>query len=163
MKINGKTQKTYSITGKTTYNFTIPKTWNNREVKVLVIYGENNNYKSSRIETTTKITLPTNKTAKKEEVVNNYYVSAENGLDTNTGSQTSPFKTIQKAITTVQNNKQTANIYLDGNFKGAGNTNLTVPGDLRINFIGVGNSSIDGEVNYTLKIELDADEYYWGS
>ncbi|WP_308575540.1 hypothetical protein, partial [uncultured Methanosphaera sp.] len=41
--------------------------------------------------------------------------------------------------------------------------NLTVPGDLHINFIGVGNSSIDGEVNYTLKEELSDGEYYWGS
>ena len=160
VKINGKTQKTYAITGKTTYNFTIPKSWNGRDIKVLVIYGENGKYKTSRLEITTKIILSTTKTIKKENVINNYYVSAENGLDTNTGSSNSPFKTIQKAITTVENNKQTANIYLDGNFKGVGNTNLTVPGNLQINFIGVGNSSIDGEVNYTYNTD---DGYYWGS
>ena len=162
VKINGKTQKTYTINGKSTYNFIIPKSWNNHDVKVLVIYGENSKYNTSRTEITTKITLPTVKSVKKEDVVNNYYVSAENGLDTNAGTINNPFKTIQKAITTVQNNKQTANVYLTGNFKGAGNTNLTVPGDLRINFIGVGNSSIDGEVNYTYHIS-EGDDYYWGS
>ncbi|WP_303235216.1 Ig-like domain-containing protein [Methanosphaera cuniculi] len=160
VKINGKTQQTFNITGVATYNFTLTKSWNNREMKILVIYGENSKYSSSRSEITTKITLPTTKAVKKEETINNYYVSAENGLDTNTGAVDSPFKTIQKAITTAQNNKQTANIYLDGNFKGIGNTNLTVPGDLRINFIGVGNSSIDGEVNYTYNTD---NGYYFGS
>ena len=150
VKIEGKTLQTIKIKGKTTLNFTIPKSWNNREIKVLAIYGENNNHKESRTEIKTKITLPNTKTTKTDETINNYYVSANTGSDTNTGSQSSPFKTIQKAITTVTNNKQNANIYLDGIFKGVGNTNLTVPGDLHINFIGVGNSSIDGEVNYTL-------------
>ena len=167
VKIEGKTLQTLKINGKTQVNFTIPKSWNNREIKVLAIYGENNNHKESRTEIKTKLTLPkTNiKEVKKDETINNYYVSANNGSDNNTGSQTSPFKTIQKAIDTVNSNKQNANIYLDGNFKGVGNTNLTVPGNLHINFIGVGNSSIDGEVNYTYKkySELDSDEYYWGS
>ena len=163
VKIEGKTLQTIKITGKTTVNFTIPKRWNNREIKVLAIYGENNNHKESRMEIKTKITLPNTKTTKTDEAINNYYVSANSGSDSNTGSQTSPFKTIQKAITTVTNNKQPANIYLDGNFKGVGNTNLTIPGNLHINFIGVGNSSIDGEVSYDLIKELGEDEYYWGS
>ncbi|WP_304123630.1 hypothetical protein [Methanosphaera cuniculi] len=162
VKIEGKTLQTLKITGKTTVNFTIPKSWNNREIKVLAIYGENNNHKESRCEIKTKLVLHT-KTTKKDNTINNYYVSDKTGSDTNTGTQNSPFKTILKAITTVTNNKQNANIYLDGQFKGVGNTNLTVPGDLHINFIGVGNSSIDGEVNYTLKYNLTDGEYYWGS
>ena len=163
VKIEGKTLQNLKINGKTTVNFTIPKSWNNREIKVLAIYGENGQYISSRSEIKTKLILPkTPKEVKKDDVVNNYYVS-NNGLDTNPGTQSSPFKTIQKAINTVNSNKQTANIYLDGEFKGIGNTNLTVPGNLRINFIGVGNSSIDGEVNYTIKTVLDPEEYYWGS
>ena len=162
VKIEGKTLQTLKINGKTTVNFTIPKSWNNREIKVLAIYGENKNHKESRTEIKTKLILNT-KTTKTEEVINNYYVSYLTGSDSNTGSQTSPFKTIQKAITTIQNNGQTANVYLDGNFKGVGNTNLTVPGNLKINFIGVGNSSIDGEVNYTIKTQLTDGEYYWGS
>ena len=161
VKIEGKTLQNLKIKGKTTVNFTIPKSWNNREIKVLAIYGENNNHKESRTEIKTKLVLPNTKTTKTDEVINNYYVSDLTGSDTNTGSQTSPFKTIQKAISTVNTNKQNANIYLDGNFKGVGNTNLTVPGNLHINFIGVGNSSIDGEVNYTIKTILDPDEYYW--
>ncbi|WP_308574601.1 Ig-like domain-containing protein [uncultured Methanosphaera sp.] len=159
VKIEGKTLQNLKITGKTTVNFTIPKSWNNREIKVLAIYGENNNHKESRMEIKTKLVLPNTKTTKKDNTINNYYVSDQSGSDINTGSQSSPFKTIQKAINTVNTNKQSANIYLDGNFKGLGNTNLTVPGDLHINFIGVGNSSIDGEVNYT----MGGDGYYWGS
>ena len=162
VKIEGKTLQNLKITGKTQVNFTIPKSWNNREIKILAIYGENNNHKQSRMEIKTKLTLNT-KTTKTDTTVNNYYVSANSGSDTNTGSQSSPFKTIQKAIATVNSNKQNANIYLDGVFKGVGNTNLTVPGDLHINFIGVGNSSIDGEVNYTMKTTLEEGEYYWGS
>ncbi|PAV07814.1 beta strand repeat-containing protein [Methanosphaera cuniculi] len=162
VKIEGKTLQNLKINGKTQVNFTIPKSWNNREIKVIAIYGENNNHKQSRMEIKTKLILNT-KTTKTEEVINNYYVSYLTGSDSNTGSQTSPFKTIQKAITTIQNNGQTANVYLDGNFKGVGNTNLTVPGNLKINFIGVGNSSIDGEVNYTIKTQLTDGEYYWGS
>ena len=150
VKIQGKTLQNLKIKGKTTVNFTIPKSWNNREIKVLAIYGENNNHKESRMEIKTKLILPSTKTTKTDETINNYYVSDLAGSDTNTGSQTSPFKTIQKAITTIQANNQKANIYLDGQFKGVGNTNLTVPGNLYINFIGIGNSSIDGEVNYTL-------------
>ena len=163
VKIEGKTLQNLKINGKTTVNFTIPKSWNNRQIKVLAIYGENNNHKQSRMEIKTKLVLPNTKTTKKDDTINNYYVSDLTGSDTNTGSQTSPFKTIQKAISTVESNKQNANIYLDGQFKGVGNTNLTVPGDLHINFIGVGNSSIDGEVKYDLKYNLTDGEYYWGS
>ena len=163
VKIEGKTLQTIKIKGKTQVNFTIPKSWNNREIKVLAIYGENKNHKESRTEIKTKITLPSTKTTKTDEAINNYYVSDLTGSDSNSGTQTSPFKTIQKAITTITNNKQNANIYLDGQFKGVGNTNLTVPGDLHINFIGVGNSSIDGEVKYDLKYNLTDGEYYWGS
>ena len=151
VKIEGKTLQNLKITGKTIVNFTIPKSWNNREIKVLAIYGENNNHKQSRTEIKTKLTLPKTEIKEvKKDTINNYYVSSNTGSDTNTGSQSSPFKTIQKAITTIQANNQIANIYLDGQFKGVGNTNLTIPGNLHINFIGVGNSSIDGEVNYTL-------------
>ena len=163
VKIEGKTLQNLKINGKTTVNFTIPKSWNNREIKVLAIYGENNNHKESRTEIKTKLILPSTKTTKKDEAINNYYVSDLTGSDNNSGTQTSPFKTIQKAISTVNTNKQNANIYLDGQFKGVGNTNLTIPGDLHINFIGIGNSSIDGEVNYTLKYNLTDGEYYWGS
>ncbi|WP_304123405.1 hypothetical protein [Methanosphaera cuniculi] len=124
VKIEGKTLQTLKIKGKTTVNFTIPKSWNNREIKVLAIYGENNNHKESRTEIKTKLVLPNTKTTKTDITVNNYYVSANSGSDSNTGSQSSPFKTIQKAIQTVNSNKQNANIYLDGVFKGVGNTNL---------------------------------------
>ena len=163
VKIEGKTLQNIKINGKTTVNFTIPKSWNNREIKVLAIYGENNNHKQSRMEITTKLTTKTVVKDVKKDEINNYYVSDKTGSDTNQGTQNSPFKTIQKAISTVNTNKQNANIYLDGQFKGFGNTNLTVPGDLHINFIGVGNSSIDGEVNYTIKENLSDNEYYWGS
>ena len=159
VKIEGKTLQTLKINGKTTVNFTIPKSWNNREIKILAIYGENNNHKESRTEIKTKLTLPNTKITKTDEAINNYYVSDATGSDSNTGSSDNPFKTIQKAISTVNTNKQPANIYLDGNFKGVGNTNLTIPGDLKINFIGVGNSSIDGEVNYT----FSGDTGVWGS
>ena len=162
VKIEGKTLQNLNIKGKTTVNFTIPKSWNNREIRVLAIYGENSQYNTSRTEIKTKLTLPKTevKEVKKDTIVNNYYVS-NNGSDSNSGSVNSPFKTIQKAIDTVKNNKQAANIYLNGEFKGVGNTNLTIPGELYINFIGLGNSSINGEVNYTIAGE-DGD-YSWGS
>ena len=93
----------------------------------------------------------TNKTLKKESEIN-YYVSNDKGSDTNDGSIDKPYKTINQAITqTTKDN--TYNIHIStGTYTGVGNTNLTVNGDYKINFIGDGinKTIIDGEVNYTI-------------
>lgn len=157
IKINGKTVTTQQTKdGIVVYNFKLTKSWNNKNMTITVIYGENSNYHTSNATITEKITLKTmkaaaNKNLKSDATVNNIYVDAENGLDTNDGTQANPFKTIAKAIEAVNATKIPTNIYLTGTFKGVGNTNLTVPGNLTINFIGLGDAAIDGEVNYTYR------------
>ncbi len=82
----------------------------------------------------------------------NYYVSDATGSDDNDGSQAAPLKTIAAAIAKT-NADSVYNIYiLEGTYKGLGNTNLTVPGDYNINFIGSGinNTVIDGDAQFTL-------------
>ena len=82
----------------------------------------------------------------------NYYVSDSNGNDNNTGTQESPYKTIQTAIDKTTS-ESTYNIHiLEGTYKGLRNTNLTVNGNYNINFIGDGinKTILDGEVNYTI-------------
>lgn len=98
----------------------------------------------------TKNEKTTNKEIKKDSEIN-YYVS-NNGSDDNTGSETNPFKTIQTAINKTDD-QSTYNIYITaGTYKGVGNTNLTVNGNHKINFIGAGinQTILDGEVNYTV-------------
>ena len=108
------------------------------------------------------ITDTTTKNIKKEEQATDLYVSDTDGSDDNSGTNTSPYKTIQKALDTT-NADSTFNIHIaEGTYKGLGNTNLTVNGNYTINFIGTGNAVIDGEVNYTEHITQDGD-YYWGS
>ena len=90
-----------------------------------------------------------------------YYVSDTDGNDENDGSQTSPFKTINTAISKTDSD----NVYnihiLEGTYKGEGNTNLTVNGEYYINFIGEGvnKTIIDGELNYSILY----DEFSWES
>ena len=162
VKLNGKTIGLYNNTDSVDYK--IPQSWTNKNVTVLVIYGENSVYNTSRHQE--KITIKQNNlknkqsSMKKYDIIVNYYVSST-GSDSNNGTQESPFKTIAYAISKTTNDK-IYNIYLTGTFKGVGNTNLTVPGDYKINFIGQ-NATIDGEANYTIKETLDTGEYYWGS
>lgn len=97
-----------------------------------------------------EITKVDKKTTKKESKID-YYVSND-GDDTNSGTQESPFKTMQTAINkTTQENEYTIHI-AEGTYKGEGNLNLTIPGTNNINFIGSGvNKTIfDGEANFTL-------------
>ena len=51
------------------------------------------------------------------------YVDASSGDDTGTGASDSPFKTIQKGLSTVGTN---GTLYLNGEFKGGSNTNLEI-------------------------------------
>ena len=91
------------------------------------------------------------KTLKTEDEIN-YYVSDSKGLDSNDGSIDKPFKTIGHAVE-LTTDSSTYNIYIkEGTYKGVGNTNLTVSGTNKINFIGDGiNKTIfDGEANYTV-------------
>ena len=119
---------------------------------------------ASEVTTTTdnKIVDTNTKNIKTEEQSTDLYVSDTDGSDDNSGTNTSPYKTIQKALDTTTADS-TYNIHLaEGTYKGLGNTNLTVNGNYTINFIGNGNSIIDGEVNYTEHVMQDGD-YYWGS
>ncbi|MDO5826487.1 MAG: DUF1565 domain-containing protein, partial [Methanosphaera sp.] len=104
----------------------------------------------------------TAKNIKKEEQTTDLYVSDTTGSDDNSGTNTSPYKTIQKALdqTTADS---TFNIHIaEGTYKGLGNTNLTVNGENNINIIGEGinKTVIDGEVNYTITTNPG---YVWGS
>ncbi len=78
-----------------------------------------------------------------------YYVSNNGDDDTGNGSETNPFKTIQKAI----NQGFAVSIYptimiMEGTYKGVGNTNLTYSDLGILNIIGVYNKTIiDGEYN----------------
>jgi len=100
----------------------------------------------------TQVTDTTSKNIKKEETTTDLYVSDSSGSDDNSGTQTSPYKTIQKALDTT-NADSTFNIHiLEGTYKGLGNTNLTVNGNYNINFIGDGinNTILDGEASYVI-------------
>ena len=106
-----------------------------------------------------KIVDTNTKNIKKEEQTTDLYVSDTNGSDDNNGTNTSPYKTIQKALDTT-NADSTFNIHIaEGTYKGLGNTNLTVNGNYNINIIGEGNAVIDGEARY----DIDTTEYHWES
>jgi len=168
IKVNGITINTTKIiNGTASVNYKVSQNWANKEVTFTSTYSETSNYISSKgqkTETVQKVTtnkLTQNKLRESPDAT--LYVSSNNGADTNDGTQSNPLKTIEKAISIVNTTKTPTTIYLDGVFKGTGNTNLTIPGDLTINFIGLNDAKIDGEVNYTIKTELDPGEYYWGS
>ena len=115
---------------------------------------------TSNIKTTTKSSDKTGKTLKKEDEIN-YYVSDSKGSDTNDGSKDNPFKTIGHAVN-LTTASSIYNIHItEGTYKGIGNTNLTVPGSNKINFIGAGvNKTIfDGEAKY----DIQKNGFYWGS
>ncbi|WP_323736523.1 Ig-like domain repeat protein [Methanosphaera sp. ISO3-F5] len=102
-----------------------------------------------------------NKSLKTEGQTKDYYVSDTSGLDTNTGTQESPFKTIQTAIDKTGSDA-TYNIHIaEGTYKGLKNTNLTVNGNNKINFIGAGinKTVIDGEAKY----DIDITQFHWDS
>ena len=104
------------------------------------------------------------KSIKKEETSMDYYVSDNSGSDSNSGTNDSPFKTIQTALDKTTS-ECTYNIHIaEGTYKGLGNTNLTVNGDYFINFIGDGmNKTIfDGEADYKFH-ESGENDFYWGS
>ena len=110
-----------------------------------------------------KIVDTNTKNIKKETTTTDLYVSDTDGSDDNSGTSTSPYKTVQKALDQT-NADSTFNIHIaEGTYKGLGNTNLTVNGNYNINIIGEGNAIIDGEAKYDLKKELDSGEYYWDS
>ena len=109
------------------------------------------------------ITDTNTKNIKKEEQATDLYVSDTGGSDDNSGTNTSPYKTIQKALDTTTADS-TFNIHIaEGTYKGLGNTNLTVNGNYNINIIGEGNAVIDGEAKYDIKQELLPGEYFWDS
>ena len=124
---------------------------------------------ASEVTTTTtdnKIVDTTTKNIKKEEQTTDLYVSDTDGSDDNSGTNTSPYKTIQKALDTTTADS-TYNIHLaEGTYKGLGNTNLTVNGNYNINIMGDGinKTIIDGEANYTI---LDGNAWgnseYWNT
>ena len=150
---------------KQTIDTTTSQTIDNKEK---VIVNDNKEVKSNIKDTKTEITpkkeiktkeITTQKQKNKEEIKTlkkeseiNYYVSNDKGSDTNDGSIDKPYKTINQAITqTTKDNIY--NIHIStGTYTGVGNTNLTVNGDYKINFIGDGinKTIIDGEVNYTI-------------
>ena len=76
----------------------------------------------------------------KEDNEYNIYVNPDNGNDDNMGdSWQTPVKSIQKAIDLTQTNA-TSNIYLNGTFKGDGNTQLQIQNKNIINIIGSDNT-----------------------
>ncbi|MBR3213545.1 MAG: hypothetical protein IKF79_03415, partial [Methanosphaera sp.] len=112
------------------------------------------------ITTSDKIVDTTTKNIKTEEQTTDLYVSDTSGSDDNSGTNTSPYKTIQKALDTT-NADSTFNIHIaEGTYKGLGNTNLTVNGNYNINIIGSGNAVIDGEAKYEINMTPG---YTWGS
>ena len=168
IKVNGKTITTSKVINSVaSANYTIPAKWANKKLVFTSTYGGTQNYISSKGEKTETVNkssqnkLSQNKLRESSNAT--LYVSSNNGADTNDGTQSNPLKTIEKAISIVNTTKTPTTIYLDGVFKGQANTNLTIPGDLTINFIGLNDAKIDGEVNYTIKTQLDPGEYYWGS
>ena len=150
---------------KQTIDTTTSQTIDNKEK---IITNDNKELKSTIKDTKTEITpkkeiktkeITTQKQKNKEEIKTlkkeseiNYYVSNDKGSDTNDGTIDKPYKTINQAITqTTKDNIY--NIHIStGTYTGVGNTNLTVNGDYKINFIGDGinKTIIDGEVNYTI-------------
>jgi len=110
----------------------------------------------------TLVTDTTSKDIKKDETVTDLYVSDTDGSDDNSGTNTSPFKTIQTALDKTSSDG-TYNIHiLEGTYKGIGNTNLTVNGNNTINLIGDGinKTILDGEANYTIP---EPSIYVWES
>ena len=113
---------------------------------------------ASEVTTTTtdnKIVDTTTKNIKKEEQTTDLYVSDTSGSDDNSGTNDSPYKTIQKALDAT-NAESTYNIHIaEGTYKGLGNTNLTVNGNYYINIIGDGinKTVLDGEANYIIHSE----------
>jgi len=122
---------------------------------------------ASEVTTTTtdnKIVDTTTKNIKTEEQSTDLYVSDTDGSDNNSGTNTSPLKTLQGAFdkTTAEG---TYNIHIaEGTYKGLGNTNLTVNGNYNINIIGEGmNKTVfDGEAKYTINGKtVWGDSDYW--
>ena len=78
VKLNGKTIGLYNNTDSVDYK--IPQSWTNKNVTVLVIYGENSVYNTSRHQE--KITIKQNNlknkqsSMKKYDIIVNYYVSS---------------------------------------------------------------------------------------
>ena len=106
--------------------------------------------------------MDTTKNIKKEEQTTDYYVSDTSGSDDNSGTNDSPFKTIQTALDKTSSDG-TYNIHiLEGTYKGLGNTTLTVNGDYNINIIGSGiNTTVfDGEADYIIHQITDAGDFY---
>jgi len=116
------------------------------------------------ITTSDKIVDTTTKNIKTEEQSTDLYVSDTDGSDDNSGTNTSPYKTVQKALDQT-NSDSTFNIHIaEGIYKGLGNTNLTVNGNYNINFIGAGiNKTVfDGEVQYTIEgASVWGQDSYW--
>lgn len=163
------TSSTHVITSTSCTTEKVEVSDNNKEVKDTVTKTQEKPItktstttlkKDNNITKTTK-DVTTRKTLKKDSQID-YYVSGDKGLDTNDGTIDKPYKTINQAL------KQTTkdNIYnihiSSGKYTGIGNTNLTVNGDYKINFIGQ-NTIIDGEARYDMKKSLNPDEYYWES
>ena len=137
------TSSTHVITSTSCTTEKVEVSDNNKEVKDTVTKTQEKPItktstttlkKDNNITKTTK-DVTTRKTLKKDSQID-YYVSGDKGLDTNDGTIDKPYKTINQAL------KQTTkdNIYnihiSSGKYTGTGNTNLTVNGDYKINFIG---------------------------
>ncbi|MDD6286670.1 MAG: right-handed parallel beta-helix repeat-containing protein [Methanobacteriaceae archaeon] len=128
-------------------------------LKTSVSKESNDKQLTSEKKTSTKKNTSTKQLKTDNEV--NLYVSDSDGSDENAGSQDAPYKTVGKAISATTNDS-VYNIHVAaGTYKGVGNTNLTVPGNNTINFIGSGvNKTVfDGEVNY----DIQQNGFYWGS
>jgi len=114
--------------------------------------------------TSNDINYLSTKNVKKEETTRDLYVSDNRGSDDNSGTNDSPYKTVQKALNQT-NSDSTFNIHIaEGTYKGLGNTNLTVNGNYNINFIGDGiNKTVfDGEVEYYINSSAAwGQDTYW--
>ena len=124
---------------------------------------------ASEVTTTTtdnKIVDTTTKNIKTEEQSTDLYVSDTDGSDDNSGTNTSPLKTLQGAFDKTTS-EGTYNIHIaEGTYKGLGNTNLTVNGNYNINIIGDGmNKTVfDGEAQYTINgASVWGADDYWNS
>ncbi len=108
---------------------------------------------TTNTETTDNKVMDTTKNTKTEETTTDYYVSDTSGSDDNSGTNTSPFKTIQTALDKTSSDSSYNIHILEGTYKGIGNTNLTVNGNYNINFIGEGinKTVVDGEVDYSIR------------
>ena len=132
------------------------------------VLSDVDNTVASDVTTTTTVNdnkvMDTTKNIKTEEQATDYYVSDTSGSDDNSGTNDSPFKTIQTALDKTSSDG-TYNIHiLEGTYKGIGNTNLTVNGNYNINFIGDGinKTVVDGEVQYTIEgASVWGQDSYW--